>query len=375
MSAPRRPLQSDPGEARISLVATTRAPADARRPTAPLPVVLDMDTGVDDAVALLLAMASPELEVLAVTSVAGNSRVDECTRNNLLLTELVARHDAPPIARGASAPLSRPLVTAPEVHGGDGLGGVTRSLPDPHRGPVAAPAHEMIARLSRQAGDGPRRDRGEAGPTGDRGTSAGDGPRRPLLVATGPLTNLALALERDSRALDGYERIVVMGGAFGVPGNTGPVAEFNFFVDPEAAARVMGSGLPVTLVPLDVTTRAVLPARLLAEYAREDVALRPGRSLARILHRALDHYMAFQVWESGLAGGYMHDALAVACLIMPDAFGTEEIGIDVMTAGPDRGRSVTRPPRSGHGVHIVRAIDADRFLAMLEERVLAPVFG
>ena len=331
----------------------------------PIRVVLDMDTGVDDAVALVLAMHSAELKVEAIASVAGNAPVDECTRNNLLLSELICGHDAPPVARGAGAPLSRQLVIAPEVHGGDGLGGLSRSLPDPHHAEATVPAHEVLARISSQA----------SGSThGVLAVEAVMEPRKPTLIATGPLTNLALALQNDANALAGYERIVIMGGAFDVPGNTGPVAEFNFFVDPEAAAIVMASGLDITLVPLDITTTTVLPANLLTVYTGDITHDRPGRSLAHILQRALEYYIDFQVWESGLAGGYMHDPLAVAAVIRPEIVATEEVSVDVLTDGHDRGRSIASPAKPGRTIKVVVAADAVRFLSMLEDRVLIPVF-
>jgi len=329
----------------------------------PVPVVLDMDTGVDDAVALALALISAELDVVAITSVAGNAPVDECTRNSLLIAELLEEHDAPPVYRGAEAPLERPLVIAPEVHGEDGLGGVRRSLPDPHRAEETEPAHEVIARI---AGDAAR-------PGTPAGSSDAKG-RRPVLIATGPLTNLALALLSDPHALDGYERIVIMGGVFDAPGNTGPLAEFNFYVDPEAAAIVMSSGLPITLVPLDVTTTTVLPANMLALYAAGAPPARPGRSLACILYRALDYYIAFQKWESGLPGGYMHDPLAVATVLHPEFVETRDASVDVLTDGQDRGRSIARSPEHGRTVQIVSAVDAPLFISMLEDRVLIPVF-
>ncbi len=328
----------------------------------PTRVVLDMDTGVDDAVALVMAMHSAEIVVEAITSVAGNAPVDECTRNNLLLSELIRDHDAPPVARGAASPLSRPLVIAPEVHGGDGLGGVTRSLPDPHHPATDEPAHEVIARVSRAA------------LASDLDAGALPVHRRPMLIATGPLTNLALALERDSHALDGYARIVIMGGAFDVPGNTGPVAEFNFYVDPEAAAVLMASGLPITLVPLDATTTTILPAAMLVAHAEGAPPARPGRSLGCILYRALDYYIAFQEWESGLPGGYMHDPLAVAAVIRPEIVETEKVSVDVLTDGADRGRSIARAAESGRTIRVVRSADKVRFLSMLEDRVLIPAF-
>ena len=196
-------------------------------------IIIDTDTGVDDAVALVLAANSPELEVVGLTTVAGNVEVDECTRNVLLL----AGHlwpSPPPIARGASGPLDAALTTAPEVHGSDGLGGERGTLPQPAMCAGDAPAHELLialARDDREAGLGAR--------TSSEATT---------LVATGPLTNLALALQLDPESLTQFRRIILMGGALRVPGNTGPYAEFNFYVDPAAADLVLRSGLDVTVV-------------------------------------------------------------------------------------------------------------------------------
>jgi inosine-uridine nucleoside N-ribohydrolase len=329
-------------------------------------VVLDMDTGVDDALALVLAMNSPELEVVAVTTVAGNAHVEECTRNCLLLVELLAarapaprrhaaRAAAPPIvAAGAQAPLEKPLLTAPEVHGPDGLGGEIGSLPTPLAKPSRLPAHEVLVSL-------PDTHPGEL-----------------TLIATGPLTNIATALERDRGAMALYRRIVVMGGAFFVPGNTGPVAEFNFYVDPEAADAVMRSGLDITLVPLDATTRAPLMRQSLPAAAREPwpVDARPGSDLSAILHRALDHYMRYQLGESGLDGGHMHDPLTVAAAIDPDIITTSLGRVEVVLRGEDRGRTILREAsRDIRSPSIAFDASDDALPALLDSRVFAPLFN
>lgn len=232
-------------------------------------VVLDTDAGVDDAIAIVLAANSPEIELLAITTVAGNAPVQECTRNCLLLAELLWTGTAPVVAEGAAAPLAKDLLTAPEVHGPDGLGGELGSLPRPNLAPSPATAHEVLIETAR-----------------------GD-PGEVTLVATGPLTNIATALERDPAAVAAFRRVVVMGGAFYVPGNTGPFAEFNFYVDPEAADQVMGAGLPVTLIPLDATTRSPLRQADLEgrPFHLQPPLPKPGRDLAAIISRALDYYM------------------------------------------------------------------------------------
>ena len=325
-------------------------PAD-RRGARRVKVVLDMDTGVDDAVAIALAAGSPELELLALTSVAGNAPVELCTRNCLLITELLGLDV--PVARGAEAPLSKSLLTAQEVHGADGLGGHLGTLPEPAGSPVAEPAHELLSALPREH------------------------PGDITLVTTGPLTNVAAALARDPEAVSLYRRVVCMGGAFGVPGNTGPVAEFNVYVDPEAAASVLASGLDITLVPLDATTGAVLPRGVLEGRVRTRplAGPRPGRDVAAVLHRALDHYIEFQFDESGLDGGYMHDPLAVAAALDEDILETERFPVAVVTDGWDRGLTRRDAATGGRGVRVAFGHDVASFRRLLEERVLVPVFG
>ncbi len=319
-------------------------------------MVMDMDTGIDDAIAIALAAGSMEVELLAITSVAGNAPVELCTRNCLLLNELLGGDAV--VAAGSDRPLVKTLLTAQEVHGADGLGGHAGSLPEPTTSAIDEPAFELLTRL-------PAEHPGEV-----------------TLVTTGPLTNIALALRTNPDAVASYARIIVMGGAFDVPGNTGTVAEFNVYVDPEAAALVLGSGLDITLVPLDATTGAVLTRSALTahERARGLPAQRPRRDVAAILHRALDHYMDFQFDESGLDGGYMHDPLAVAAALVPDILETRDLSVGVVTNGPDRGRTV-RAPAQGHaaapgrGVHVAFGHDDGAFGRLLEERVLRPVFG
>jgi inosine-uridine nucleoside N-ribohydrolase len=196
------------------------------------------------------------------------------------------------------------------------------------------------------------------------------------LVATGPLTNVAQALRADPAAVALYGRIVVMGGAFLVPGNTGPVAEFNFYVDPEAAHEVMNAGLPITLVPLDATTRSPLRRGDLTERPLYRPPLpRPGRDLATILSRALDYYMRREREESGLDGGYMHDPLAIASALAPAILTTSTAGVRVLADGDDRGRSVLVDPTAAPPVEIAFDLDEEAFHAILEEHVLTRTFG
>ncbi|HEX2505289.1 MAG TPA: nucleoside hydrolase, partial [Gaiellaceae bacterium] len=194
------------------------------------PIVIDCDPGHDDAIALLLALASPEVEVLAVTTVAGNQTLDKTTGNALRVLELAGREDVP-VAAGAAQPLVRDIRVAIEVHGESGLDGP--DLPEPATRAVAESAVELLARVAEEA-------------------------REPVtLVPVGPLTNVAAFLDERPQAAERVARIVLMGGAV-AEGNVTPAAEFNIWADPEAAARVFASGLDVTMVGLDVTHQALV---------------------------------------------------------------------------------------------------------------------
>ena len=186
-----------------------------------IPVVLDVDTGVDDALALILALRSPELEVRAVTTVAGNTTVANATANTLLVLDLLEAREDLPVGQGAAGPRARELETAAEVHGTDGLGNVRALYPASRRKTASLSAEELLLETIRQH------------------------PGELTLIATGPMTNLAVALARDPATFRQLKGIIQMGGAVAVPGNTSPHAEFNLFVDPEAATQVFESGVPL----------------------------------------------------------------------------------------------------------------------------------
>src|SRR6478735_6708568 len=257
------------------------------------PIVIDCDPGHDDAIAILLALASPELELVGVTTVAGNQTLDKTTHNALVTLEIAGRSDIP-VAAGAEAPLRRELRTAAHVHGETGLDGP--ELPEPSARPVEDHAADFLAELI------------EPGV---------------VLVPTAPLTNLALMLERHPDVPDRLERIVWMGGAI-AEGNITPAAEFNSFVDPEAAAAVFASGIPMTMVGLDVTHKALF-TRTHAERLRE--AGRAGRFVAELS----DFFQAFHEHSYGFDGSPIHDAMAVAHVIDPTLLTTRpaNVGVDV----------------------------------------------
>ena len=299
------------------------------------PIVIDCDPGHDDAIAILLALASPELELRGITTVAGNQTLEKTTRNALKVLELAGRADVQ-VAAGAERPLRRELRTAAHVHGESGLDGP--DLPEPTAAPVDAHAADLMAELLRPG---------------------------VVLVPTGPLTNVALLLERHPGVTGRLERIAWMGGAIG-EGNVTPAAEFNAFVDPEAAAAVFASGIPITMVGLDVTHKALF-TRAHAERLRE--AGRAGRFVAELS----DFFQAFHERSYGFDGSPIHDAMAVAHVIDPTLMTTRPANVAVETRSDYcDGRTVVdlrgvtdREPNADVGVDV----DAKRFLELLVSRI------
>ncbi len=299
-----------------------------------MPLIIDCDPGHDDAMALMLAVASPELELTAVTTVAGNQTIEKVTANAIRVLD-VAGSDVP-VAAGAHRPLVHPAETAADVHGESGLDGP--DLPPPSRAPEDVHAVELMARRLRE--------------------------RPHTLAAVGPLTNVALLLAVHPELAGRIERLVIMGGAVG-NGNVTPAAEFNIWVDPEAAQRVFTSDLDLTMVGLDVTHEALLSAEA-AEGLR--AAGRSGAVVAD-LHA---FYRRFHEQVYGHDSTPVHDALAVASLIRPELLGTELLPVEVETGyGPARGRTIVdRLRRTGPGnAHVALEVDADGFISLLCERI------
>ena len=318
-----------------------------------LRIIIDTDPGIDDALALLLALRCPELSVEAVTTVCGNVAVDLTTRNALRVLEIAAPAAPPVVARGADRPLARPLRTAAHVHGEDGLGNLDRCLaPDgspryrePRGGPAPIPAHEVLRDAARRA------------------------PGAFTLVTLGPLTNVAMALRQDPTALRGFRRLVVMGGAAAVPGNVTPVAEFNVWADPEAAQAVLESGLPITLVGLDVTQQV----RLLPEAIASHFGPRPD-PVSRLVCDMAPAILDFCARAERAPGIILHDPLALAVACDPTLVRTEPRPIRVETRGEHTAGMtvVDRRPGASAGapvVDVALAVDADRFLRLFLERL------
>jgi purine nucleosidase/pyrimidine-specific ribonucleoside hydrolase len=313
-------------------------------------LLIDTDPGIDDALALLLALHSAGVSVEAITTVAGNVTVEQATQNTFRILDVARPDPMPRVARGAEAPLARELVTAHLVHGDDGLGNLDQ-LVDPD-GVPRYPIHTHNLEMT----DGPD----VILEMLDRFGS------ELVVVALGPLTNLAAALRRDPRRVAQAARIVVMGGAISAPGNVTPAAEFNFYVDPEAAAAVFEAGLPLELVPLDVTRRVVLREDDLAAKLRGS-----GTSVARFVADFTRHGFA-----SGGEGIFLHDPLAVAVAIDPSLVGFEPLAVEVECEGritrgmsvADR-RSKSSGPRRPPNCRVALSVDAARVVSLLFERL------
>ena len=304
----------------------------------PTPIILDCDPGHDDAIALLLAIASPEAELIGVTTVAGNQTIDKTTNNALRILELGGRSDIP-VYRGADRPFIRPQGVAAHVHGESGLDGP--DLPQPATREQDVHAVDYLANEIR----------------------ARDG--KVTLIPTGPLTNIGLlfALHPDARP----ERIVLMGGSIG-EGNRTPAAEFNIWADPEAAQRVFLEGLDTTMVGLDVTHRAQITDE---HTERMRGAGRVGKAVAELM----DFYARFHKSRyPDLAGAPMHDPVCVAHVIDPSLMTVLDAWIEVdCSGGPSWGRTnVDWRHREHFGEPNAKVgvdIDGDRFAELIVQRI------
>ena len=307
-----------------------------------LPVILDCDPGHDDAIALILALASPELKVLAVTTSAGNQTPDKTLNNALRILTLLGRDDIP-VAAGAPKPLARELIIADNVHGESGLDGP--KLPDPAFAPQAMTGIELMARCLRES------------------------PEPVTLVPTGPLTNIALLMAAHPELKSKIARIVLMGGAAGA-GNWTPAAEFNIYVDPEAADMVFKSGIPITMCGLDVTHEAQVMDE---DIERVRAITNP---VAQCVAGLLDFFMIYHrdpKW--GFAGAPLHDPCTIAWLLNPALFHGVECRVDIETRGEHTvGMTVVdRYGLSGKPANALVLLGLDRagFIDLLVERLRA----
>ncbi len=331
----------------------------------PKRVIIDTDPGIDDALALVLALQSPELRVEAITTVSGNVHVDLATRNALMVLDLFPPERRPPVARGADRPLTRALHTAAHVHGEDGLGELWR-----YRMTDGKPRYQTDCRGS---------SRTAPTPVGvDAVTCLLDlirgSPGALTLITLGPLTNIAHALQRDAAVMRQLAGIVMMGGAVTVPGNITPTAEFNIYVDPEAAQRVFASDLPLTLIGLDVTERVRLTAEMIDQHVHS-----MGTRLSQFIVDCTAQAIQFSTCMERPPGMAMHDPLAVGAVIDPSLVCTVPLAVQVETQGAltvgmtiaDR-RPLLPDLKGPANVDVALAVDAPRFLELFLTRIRTP---
>lgn len=317
-------------------------------------ILIDTDPGVDDALALLLALKSPELIIEAITTVSGNVHVDQATQNLLRILDLIDFSVFPVIAQGEAEPLVKPLEKAEYVHGNDGLGNIS-DLRD---------------------SDGI-----SCYPLANCGLSTLTGvdliidtvscyPNELTIVALGPLTNISVAIQKDHECMRNLKGIILMGGVFSEYGNVTTTAEFNVYVDPHAAHEVFNSGIPIHIVPLDVTHQVALTGdRLRAETkGHED-------RLSNFLHESTKACMEFYRHNVGFYGLYIHDALPIGILTQPHLFESVDAFVQVetegnltrgMTVADLRSESIITEPNA----KVCLGVDADSFLEHFFERIL-----
>lgn len=309
--------------------------------SAPRKIIIDTDPGQDDAVAILMALGSSELEVLGLTAVAGNVALKLTQTNARRICELAGRPDVPVYA-GASQPLLRRLVTAEEVHGETGLRGL--DLPEPATPLQARHAVDFIVETLMSE------------PSGSV-----------TLCPLGPLTNIALALNRAPEIAPRIREIVLMGGGFFEGGNVTPTAEFNIYVDAEAASAVFQSGVPIVMMPLDVTHKALTTPDRVA--AIRDLGTPVGQATATLL----EYYERFDAEKYGTLGGPLHDPCVIGYLLNPDLFKGRLCNVSVETGSAlTYGMTVvdwwgvTDRPKNAM---VMRDIDADGFFALLTQKL------
>jgi purine nucleosidase len=309
--------------------------------TSPRKIIIDTDPGQDDALAILLALGSSELEVVGITAVAGNVPLAMTEANARRICELAGRRDVKVFA-GAERPLLRPLVTAEHVHGRTGLDGP--DLPDPTMALQSQHAVDFIVE-----------------------TLMTETPGTVTLCPLGPLTNIALALIREPRIADRIQEIVLMGGGYFEQGNITPSAEFNIYVDPHAADVVFRCGAPIVVMPLDVTHKA------LTTRARVEAFRNLGTAVGTAAAELLDFFERYDEQKYGTDGGPLHDPCVIAYLLKPDLFSGRLVNVTVETMSEltlgatvvDWWHVTDRPKNAT----VMREIDADGFFSLLTDRL------
>ncbi len=265
----------------------------------PQRIIIDTDPGVDDSLTFLLAFASPEVKLEALTTSQGNVTVEKGTRNALAVLEL-ARMGQVPVARGSELPLVQPLLASDLVHGKSGIGNA--QLPEPKNRPLGQHAVDfLIEKVLAEPG-------------------------QLSIFPIGPLTNIAMAIRKEPRFAQNVKELVIMGGALREGGNMTPLAEFNIYVDPHAAHIVFHSGIPITLIPLDATHKCILT------QSHVDKLLEIKSPISRFIYDSVEDYMKFS-FERGQKGCALHDPLTLAAIIAPDLLTLKEYYVDVDISG------------------------------------------
>ncbi|WP_201836740.1 nucleoside hydrolase [Microvirga zambiensis] len=298
-------------------------------------VVIDTDPGIDDAIGILLALVAPEFSIAGITTVAGNIGIGTTTRNAGRLLAFAGRDDIP-VFTGAAVPLSRPGPEPLNLHGVDGIGGVP--LPPPARGPEAAPAVEWLAELLLK----------EPAGTID-------------ILALGPLTNLAQLVLDHPDAAQRVGRIIAMGGAIHERGNVGPRSEFNLWADPEAAATVVASGLPLVLVPLDVTRRV----RASREFT--ETLSKSGKPAAAMVAHLIESYFEAATHQESRP---LHDPCVMLYALAPELFRIEELRLSVDVGNAENAGALT-VDANGFPVQVALGVDAPAVLDLLSRQLIA----
>ena len=318
-------------------------------------ILIDTDPGVDDALALLLALKSPELHIEAITTVSGNVHVDQATQNLLRILALLDLSEYPIVAKGKAQPLVKPLVKAEHVHGNDGLGNISE-LQNPDGSPRYPLANcdistisgvDLIIEMVRRF------------------------PDELVIVALGPLTNISVAIQKDPECMRRLNSVIMMGGVFSDYGNVTTTAEFNVYVDPHAAHEVFNSGVPIHIVPLDVTHQVILTGeRLIAETkAFND-------KMSKFLIESTQACMEFYRENVGFYGFHVHDALPIGILTHPHLFENVTAHVQVetegnltsgMTVADLRGDRVNTNPNANVYINV----DSDKFLDSFFQRILS----
>ncbi|MGI9667384.1 MAG: nucleoside hydrolase [Acidimicrobiia bacterium] len=301
------------------------------------PIIIDTDPGQDDALAILLALASPELDVLAITTVAGNVPQPTVTDNSRALLELAGRTDIP-VYKGCERPLIRKLYTAEYVHGDSGVDGA--DLPTPTV--AAEPGHAVDLLIE----------------------ACLDADEPITLCPIGPLTNIGMAIAKEPSITSLIREIVWMGGAFDEPGNTTDLAEFNAYVDPHAAAIVFNAPVPLTVFPLDVTHKALMTPNYV--NALETV----GTPVAKASAGMIRFYEQYDIEKYRIVGAPMHDPCVIAYLVDPTLFSGEQGPIDIDIVNEATIGNTFFSDRDLPGPRtVMTTVDSDRFFSMLVERV------